>query len=106
MKMILEFTQDDREQQMQIYLSLGSEEILSQCSEECCGLEQAAQKMRRVLHGTTHMSEQDARQALNEEACDVLLLLEYLDYFGFIDVEAAIESAREKNKRWYGRVIG
>ena len=72
---VIDLTKEEREQQNQIIFALGVEEILSQLSEECCELAQAAQKMRRVLHGTTTVSQELAMLSLNEEAGDVLLLL-------------------------------
>lgn len=102
----LSLNDDQREQQLQIILALGQEEILSQCAEECCELGQAAEKMRRVLRGTTPVSMEEAAAKLAEESGDVLLLLDYLVRAGLLDLEAAIASARRKNTRWYGRVIG
>lgn len=43
---------------------------------------------------------------LREEAADVLLLIDYLDTAGMIDRERIMDTMREKNKRWYARIIG
>lgn len=96
---------ESRAQQMQIIAALGREELLSQCAEECCELAQAAQKVRRVLHGTTPVTMAEALDQLTEEAGDVLLLLDYLERTGLLDLSAALESAKQKNTRWYGRTI-
>ena len=105
-KIIPYLTKEEREQQNQIICALGVEEILSQLSEECCELAQAAQKMRRVLHGTTPVSQELAMLSLNEEAGDVLLLLDYLERIGYINMETVVKSAKIKNKRWYWRTVG
>lgn len=102
---VIDLNKEEREQQDNIIFAIGVEEILSQLSEECCELAQAAQKMRRVLHGTTPVSQELAMLSLNEEAGDVLLLLDYLERIGYIDMETVVKSAKIKNKRWYGRTI-
>lgn len=92
--------------QEEIALKLGDEEILSMLSEECSELAQAAQKMLRVINGTTPVRIDKALSKLNEETGDVLLLIDYLSEMGFIDIDCAFESAKRKNIRWYNRVFG
>lgn len=103
--MLIELDKSGLDQQEQIIQKLGVEEILSQLSEECCELAQAAQKVRRVLHGTTPVSMEDAVSALEEEAGDVMLLLDYVARAGVLDMDAAAESANGKNTRWFHRVM-
>ena len=97
---------EGRCQQDEIIAALGHEELLSQCAEECCELAQAAQKVRRVLRGTTPLGMAEAMDKLNEEAGDVLLLLDYLEYTGYLNLYKAVDSAKRKNARWYGRTVG
>lgn len=90
----------------EISLAVGCEELLGQLSEECCELGQAAQKLRRALKGTTPVTTGQAMAKMNEEAGDVLLLLDCLEDEGLVDLDAARESARQKLQRWYGRTFG
>lgn len=94
------------EKQRHIILKLGSEEILSQLSEECCELSVAAQKVRRVLHGTTPVIMEKALAMLQEEAGDVLLLLDCLERMSLYDPVGAKTSAQGKNIRWFQRIFG
>lgn len=103
--MLVELEKSGRDQQLQIIMKIGMEEIFSQLSEECCELAQAAQKVRRVLHGTTPVSMGDAVSALEEEAGDVLLLLDFAVRAGVLDMDAAAASAKTKNVRWFHRVM-
>lgn len=105
-KMVIDLTPEAREQQTQVALALGLGEILSQCAEECNELAIACNKVRRARNGTTPISQDDAIAMLEEEAGDVLLLLDYLEACGLLNIETAVESAKKKNTRWYGRTIG
>ena len=64
---------------LRIAKQLGPEEILCQCAEECSELAQAVLKMRRVLVGTTPLTQSEARVLINEEVADVLNCVEALD---------------------------
>ena len=57
---------------------LGQTELLSQLTEECGELIQAAQKLRRVLVKTTKVTKDQAQRNLIEEAADVALILDML----------------------------
>lgn len=103
--MLVELEKSGRDQQLQIIMKIGMEEIFSQLSEECCELAQAAQKVRRVLHGTTPVSMDDAEAMLEEEAGDVMLMLDYVTRAGLLDMDAAAASAKTKNVRWFHRVM-
>ena len=85
---------------------LGDEEMLSQCSEECAELIQAAQKMRRVLHGTTPVGRAQAQSSLCEEAADVLVCLDALMRDGVLPFWDVVKIARHKINRWHGRTCG
>ena len=104
--MLIELDKFGLDQQEQIIQKLGVEEILSQLSEECCELAQAAQKVRRVLHGTTPVSMDDAEAMLEEEAGDVMLLLDCLERMSLYDPVEAKTSAQGKNIRWFQRIFG
>lgn len=103
--MLIELDKSGLNKQEQIIMKLGVEEILSQLSEECCELAQAAQKVRRVLHGTTPVSMDDAEAMLEEEAGDVMLLLDFVNRAGVLSMYAAQASAKSKNTRWFHRVM-
>ena len=51
------------------------------------------------------MTTGQAMAKMNEEAGDVLLLLDCLEDEGLVDLDAARESARQKLQRWYGRTF-
>lgn len=104
--MLIEMTEEERQKQDEIIFELGTDEILHQCGEECSELAVACNKVCRAIKRTTPLSLQEARSMLVEEAGDVLLLLDYLNLCGFLDFDFAIDSARKKNRRWYGRVTG
>ena len=65
---------------------LGPEEILCQCAEECSELAQAVLKMRRVLVGTTPLTQSEARVLINEEVADVLNCVEALEAISLVDM--------------------
>ncbi len=104
--MLIDLSIEARDQQQMIISALGQDEILSQCCEECCELGHATQKVRRVLCGTTPLSMGEALEKLIEETGDVLLLLDYLECAGLLDLEEAVKSAKQKNTRWYERTFG
>lgn len=103
--MLVDFDKHERKMQRKVIRKLGEEEILSQLSEECSELAQAAQKLRRVLHGTTFVSVEDARDALEEEVGDVLNMIDYAEKIGAVDLDKAMEIAHEKSTRWYIRTV-
>lgn len=90
----------------EISLALGCEELLGQLSEECCELGQAAQKLRRALKGTTPVTTGQAMAKMNEEAGDVLLLLDFMEKNSLLTLEEARNIAGSKLVRWYGRTVG
>lgn len=103
--MMIDFDIDTSAKLQEIINKLGAEEILSQLTEECCELGQAAQKMRRALHGTTPVTLGDAISKLEEETGDVLLLIECLNQLGCLS-ELEIEGSIDfKLARWYGRTF-
>lgn len=91
-------------QQKELSAVLGQAELLSQLTEECGELIQAAQKMRRVLAGTTPVSRDKAMQDLIEEASDVVLILDMLAGLKLIDRAGVRFIGRYKTERWYGRM--
>lgn len=103
--MLCNLNKQERRKQTEIILKLGPEEILSQLSEECCELGKAAQKLRRVLCGTTPVSMEKAMRGLEEEIGDVFLALDCVERVGAFDLETAIRSAHQKNERWYRRAV-
>lgn len=104
--MLFDFGAEAVDMQNEVIFATGIEEILNQLTEECGELTQAAQKVRRAIVGTTPISREQATEMLQEEAADVLLLIDYLDTAGMIDRERIVDTMREKNKRWYARIIG
>lgn len=84
---------------------LGVEEILSQTTEECGELIQAAQKMRRVLRGTTPVDESEAIRHLIEEIADVLVCIDAISCLGLVDNDKIANMASKKIDRWYNRTI-
>lgn len=104
--MLFDFGTEAVDMQNEVILAVGTEEILNQLTEECGELIQAAQKVRRAMAGTTPISREQAVEMLQEEAADVLLLIDYLETAGMIDREMIMDTMREKNKRWYARVVG
>lgn len=104
--MIVPLDENGKKMQEENFDILGCEEILSQLSEECNELAHAAQKLRRVHHGTTPVCYEEAKSKLDEEAGDVMLMLDYLMERKIIDHGIAIHSAIKKNERWYKRTFG
>lgn len=89
-----------------IMYELGREEILSQLTEECCELGQAAQKVRRSIKGTTPVTFADASAKLEEETADVLTCLEMLIDWGMIGLEHVAKIQSKKVNRWFTRTFG
>ena len=73
---------------------------LIQLAEEASELSQAALKLVRAKHGSTPMTEQEARQNLLEEIADVNVCLVALDPDQYT-VEAIM---RQKTCRWERRI--
>lgn len=103
--MLCNLNGQEQEKLHKIVVALGAEEILSQLSEECCELGQAAQKLRRVLHNTTPVSMEKAILGLEEEIGDVFLTLDGVERIGLFSFGEVLKSAHEKNDRWYGRIF-
>lgn len=103
--MILNLDAEQREKQLYLIDTLGTEEILSILSEEAAELTQAAQKVRRVLHGTTPVTMQKSLYNLSEEVGDVLLLLDCLEHMGYLNISDSIDSSKWKLDRWYRRTV-
>lgn len=104
--MLFDFGAESVDMQNEVIFAAGIEEVLNQLTEECGELVQAAQKARRAMVGLTPVSREQALEMLQEEAADVLLLIDYLDTAGMIDRERIMDTMHEKNKRWYARVVG
>lgn len=83
---------------------LPDDELLAQLAEECGELAQAALKLRRVIDGRnpTPVSYEEARDALHEEASDVLLCMLVLE-IDLNDPEFA-KRAAAKLLRWIERL--
>lgn len=92
-------------QQKELSAALGQTELLSQLTEECGELIQAAQKLRRVLVGTTPVSRDKALQDLTEEASDVVLILDMLAGMKLLDRAGVRFIGRYKTDRWYARIV-
>lgn len=103
---LIEKSKREQSQLLAIQKLLGPDELLGQATEECCELGQALQKLRRALKGTTPVTTGQAMAKMDEEAGDVMLLLDCLEDEGLVDLDAARESARQKLRRWYGRTFG
>ena len=88
-----------------ICVALGTEELLGQLTEECGELIQAAQKMRRVLAGTTLVSRDKALRDLVEEAADVVLIVDMLAGLKLIDRAGVRFIGRYKTERWFKRIM-
>lgn len=102
---LIELDQEGKRQQLEVVLAVGREELLSQLTEECGELIQAAQKMRRCLAGTySAVNMDDAEAMLHEEATDVLLLLDHIQRSGMIDMAEVQKIAIGKNRRWWTRL--
>lgn len=104
--MLFDFGTEAVDMQNEVIFATSIEEILNQLTEECGELIQAAQKARRAIAGTTHISREQAVEMLQEEAADVLLCIDYLETAGVIDAECVKKIMDHKNKRWYARVVG
>lgn len=72
---------------------------------QCGELIQAAQKMRRVLAGTTSVSRDKALRDLVEEAADVVLILDMLAGLKLVDRAGMRFIGRYKNERWFKRIV-
>ena len=85
---------------------LSAEEILCQCAEECAELSQAALKLRRAMAGMTPVTPYQAIASVNEEAADVLNLLDALRAIGAMDPDCVDGIRVYKARRWHARVFG
>lgn len=72
---------------------------------KCGELIQAAQKVRRVLSGTTPVSLDDALVHLSEECADVVVCIDTLIDAGLMDENGLQFVGRYKIDRWYRRVV-
>lgn len=88
----------------EIVTKLGQQELCGQVSEECAELTQAAQKLRRVLAGTTPVTWDEALASLMEEAADVLICIDALEV-SIIQGGKVREIAAKKLKRWHERTF-
>lgn len=84
--------------------TLGVEELLGQLAALLCELVQAAQKLRRVFKGTTHVALEDALVRLAEECADVALCIDTLMTVKLVNEVGMQNIGRYKTGRWYGRV--
>ena len=86
---------------------IGVPALLEQTAEECCELAQACLKMARKIRdeNPTPKSIEDIRDGLVEEAADVELCLELLEFetklLSYIEVDRIME---EKKARWVNRL--
>lgn len=86
---------------------IGVPALLEQTAEECCELAQACLKMARKLReeNPTPKSIEDIRDGLVEEAADVELCLELLEFdtklLSYMDIDKIME---EKKARWVKRL--
>ena len=85
---------------------LPAEEILCQCAEECAELAQAVLKLRRAMAGTTPVTPYRAIASVNEEAADVLNMLDALRAIGATNEESVDGIRAYKARRWHARVFG
>lgn len=85
---------------------LPAEEILCQCAEECAELAQAVLKLRRAMAGTTPVTPYQALASVNEEAADVLNMLDALRAIRATDAESVANIRAYKASRWHARVFG
>lgn len=104
-KVFIPLSLDGECQQKELSAALGPAELLSQLTEECSELIQAAQKVRRVLAGTTPVSRDKALQDLVEEAADVVLILDMLAGLKLLDRAGVRFIGRYKTERWFKRVV-
>lgn len=104
--MVFDLGAEAIDMQNEVIFVVGIEEILNQLTEECGELVQAAQKVRRAIVGSTPTSTERAKEMLQEEVADVLLLVDYLKTAGMINQSKVVDIMYEKNNRWYKRVIG
>ena len=84
---------------------LTAEDILCQCAEECAELAHAALKLRRAMAGTTPVTPYQAIALVNEEAADVLNMIDALKAIGAADQESMERIRAYKAQRWYRRVF-
>lgn len=82
--------------------------ILEGLAEECCELSQAALKLARRMRGEnqTPKTEEECREALTEEAGDVLCYLWELDRRDLLHLEEVCRRADRKEARWKTRRTG
>lgn len=104
-KVFIPLSLDGECQQKELSAALGPAELLSQLTEECGELIQAAQKVRRVLAGTTPVSRDKALRDLVEEAADVVLILDMLAGLKLLDRAGVRFIGRYKTERWFKRVV-
>lgn len=85
---------------------IGRSAILENLAEECAELGKAALKEARRLRGEnpTPANAKDCRHALNEEAGDVLNMIELLMHLGTIDELEANHLRARKMMRWAERL--
>lgn len=102
---LIDLGQEGKRQQIEVVLAVGREELLSQLTEECGELIQAAQKLRRCIVGVHYGVNMDEAEAwMNEEVADVLLLVDYIQKAGMVDMKIVEEIAVRKNTRWWTRL--
>ncbi len=89
---------------------VGIEEVACQLAEECNELAQAALKYRRVLHGTTPVSDEEALAKLAAEIADVKNCINAMAYLlgckGNFYRSAIGIMQEAKVDRWYVRTFG
>lgn len=61
--------------------------------------------MRRVLVGTTPLTQSEARVLINEEVADVLNCVEALEAISFVDRGQVARIQAEKLERWDRRTM-
>lgn len=103
--MLIPFSKTEASERDKIGKFLGKEEVLSQLSEECGELIHAAQKLRRVIHGTTYVTADIAHENLNEEVADVLFLIDILIKDETVDWKEVVRISKFKTTHWHGQVI-
>lgn len=101
--MLMPLTKEESEMLKEVCWELGYMELLSQSTEECAEMIQAAQKVRRALKGTTPVLPAAAMESLCEEVADVLVCMETLEMTGIVSCEDVLKVAQKKIVRWHGR---
>lgn len=102
---LINLTAEDRLLLSETAHRLGREELLGQLTEECGELVQAAQKVRRVLKGTTAVSMDDALVHLHEECADVALCVDALAEMGLVNETGVQFIGKYKNGRWFDKTV-